>query len=42
MTNITVYDYIAEKLDKAAEQLDTTVAEVVEQLVDDYLEEITD
>ena len=42
MTQITVYDYIAEQLEKAADQLDTTVAEVVEELVADYLKEITD
>ena len=42
MTNIEVYDYVAEKLEQAAQELDTTVAEVVEELVADYLEEIVD
>lgn len=40
MTSITVYDYIAKKLEKAADQLDTTVAEIVDELVSDYLDEI--
>ena len=39
MTNITVYDVEADALEKVAEANDTTVAEIIEVLVTDYLEE---
>lgn len=34
MTRINVYDDSAEKLEQLAEQLDTSVADVIEQLLD--------
>ena len=40
MTNITVYDIEAEQLDRKADELDTTIAEIVEQLVTNFLEEV--
>jgi hypothetical protein len=39
MTNITVYDIEAEQLHKIADANDTTVAEIVEMLMD-YAEEM--
>ena len=39
MTNITVYDIEAEQLEKIADANDTTVAEVVESLMQ-YVEEM--
>ena len=39
MTNITVYDIEANELEKIAEANDTTIAEVVEMLMD-YAEEM--
>lgn len=39
MTNITIYDIEAEQLHKIADADDTTVAEVVEMLMD-YAEEM--
>ena len=39
MTNVTIYDVEAEILEKVADINDTTVAEVIEVLVNDYLEE---
>lgn len=39
MKAIYVYDIEAEALEKKAEELDTTVAEIIEQLCD-YLEEV--
>jgi hypothetical protein len=39
MMNITVYDIEAEKLEKIADANDTTVAEVIEMLMD-YAEEM--
>jgi hypothetical protein len=39
MTNITVYDIEAEELNKIADVNDTTVAEIVEMLMD-YAEEM--
>ena len=39
MTNITVYDIEAEQLDKIADANDTTIAEIVEMLME-YAEEM--
>ena len=39
MTNITVYDIEANELEKIAEANDTTIAEVIEMLMD-YAEEM--
>ena len=39
MTNVAIYDVEAEVLEKVADVNNTTVAEVIEVLVNDYLEE---
>lgn len=39
MTNILVYDTEAEQLERLADNNDTNVAEIIETLVTDYLEE---
>jgi hypothetical protein len=39
MTNIAVYDIEANALEKKADELGTTVAEIIEQLCD-YLDEV--
>lgn len=39
MTNISIYDVEAEVLEKVADTNDTTVAEIIEVLVTDYLED---
>ena len=39
MTNVMIYDVTANQLEEVAEKNDTTVAEIVETLVLDYLEE---
>lgn len=39
MTNITIYDDTAEKLEEIAERQDTTVAELIDALMD-FIDEI--
>ena len=39
MTNISVYDDTAEKLEQAADRNNTTIAEIIDLLMD-YLEDI--
>jgi len=39
MTNVSIYDVEAEVLEKVAYANDTTVAEIIEVLVTDYLED---
>ena len=39
MTNVSIYDVEAEILEKVADVNDTTVAEIIEVLVTDYLED---
>jgi hypothetical protein len=39
MTNITVYDDTAKQLEKVADKMDTSIAEVIDALMD-YIEEI--
>ena len=41
MRTITVYDTSADALEERAEELGTTVEELVEELVIDYLDEVT-
>ena len=36
MTSISVYDSTVKELERLADKLDTTVAEIVEELVVDY------
>lgn len=40
MMNVLVYDVEAEELAKIADEHDTTIAEIVEMLVWDYLDEV--
>lgn len=40
MTRITVYDTDYEALDKCADANDTTIAEVISALVDQYISEV--
>jgi len=40
MTKINVYDYEAEVLEKFADEHDTSVAEVIMELVDQFLNEV--
>jgi 6-phosphogluconate dehydrogenase (decarboxylating) len=42
MTNVLVYDYTAQAIEEAAEKMDTTAAEILDELVSDYLSEIVD
>ena len=40
MTRIYVYDYVAEALESYADERDISVAEVVAELVDEFIEEL--
>jgi len=40
MKNISVYDVEFEALEKKADELDTTIAEIITVLVDGYLDEV--
>ena len=40
MTNVNIYDDTADLLEKASEEKDISIAEIIDMLVQDYLEEI--
>ncbi len=40
MRSIYIYDYDAERIEQKAEELDITIAEVVEQLCDCSIDEV--
>lgn len=40
MTNVSIYDDTAEMLEKASEKSDISIAELIDTLVQDYLDEI--
>ena len=40
MKAILVYDTEADALERKAEELGTTIAEIIEQLVDDHLDDV--
>ena len=42
MKRIEVYDFEAKKLDEVADMLGCTIADVVEQLVDGYLDDVVE